>query len=110
MNLAEAWEAMEKLTPCEVRTETGWKRTLITAIIAHADVVQEGIEIRVIDPRKVYWDGKEFRKYSSGPMPMQDYGPIEMSIDSVVLPLHLRIAEEAPLQGEGGRSHANHAD
>lgn len=108
MELTEAWEAMEKLTHCEVLTETGWERTLITAITARTDATKEGIEIRVLDPHLMYWDGDKFRTRPGvrPPLPMQGYGVVEMAIDSAVLALHLRVM----LLGEGGRNNANTPD
>jgi hypothetical protein len=96
MELAEAWDAMETRTPCEVRTETGWERTLITAIIAN----EGSIEVRLLDPHLMYWDGNEFRTRPGVrlPLPMQGYGAVEMAIESASMALHLRVM---PLAGEG---------
>jgi hypothetical protein len=96
MDLAEAWKSMETRTPCEVRTETGWERTLITAIIAN----EGSIEVRLLDPHLMYWDGNEFctRPGVRPPLPMQGYGAVEMAIESASMAMHLRVM---PLQGKG---------
>jgi hypothetical protein len=98
-NLADAWIAMEQQTPCEVLTETGWKRTLVTAIVAK----NEDAEIHVLDPRQVYWnaDINDWRLYPGvrPPLPMQGYGAISMTLASSHLVTHLHIMTDEPLQG-----------